>query len=58
MCLHHPLDHTPLFLRIPTQSDTDSETPRTPVPGYLGQFSERSDAVQGVIKKCPRRVKF
>jgi hypothetical protein len=41
-------------LRIPTKADTDSENNRTPIPIQIGQFSERSDALGLVIKKCPK----
>jgi hypothetical protein len=41
-------------LRIPTKADTDSENNRTPIPIQIGQFSERSDTLGLVIKKCPK----
>lgn len=47
---------TPAFLislRIPMKSDSDSDFSRTPIPTEVGQMSERSDAVGGVIVKCP-----
>ena len=40
-------------LRIPTKSDTCSNSNRTLIPIDVGQLSERSDALGLVIKKCP-----
>ena len=41
------------LLRIPTKSDTCSNSNRTLIPIDVGQLSERSDALGLVIKKCP-----
>jgi len=43
-------------LRIPTLSDTCSN-PVGQHSGVVGQLSERSDALEGVIKRCPTGVK-
>jgi len=43
-------------VRIPTKADTHSDPYRTAVPIHIGQGSERSDAVCGVIEKCPTWV--
>src|SRR6266568_5103737 len=40
-------------LRIPSKSDTCSNSNRTLIPIDVGQLSERSDALGLVIKKCP-----
>jgi hypothetical protein len=50
------LDNTEIhacFLRIPTKSDTCSDSDRTTIPIDIGQLSERSDARGLLIEKCP-----
>jgi len=40
-------------MRIPTKSDTCSNSNRTVIPIDVEQLSERSDGLVLVIKKCP-----
>jgi len=44
-------------MRIPMNSDTQSEIVGQR-SGIVGQLSERSDALQGLLQRCPKWVKF
>lgn len=44
-------------LRIPMNSDTHSDPYRTVIPIQFGHFSERSDAVFGLLEGKAGRVK-